>query len=194
MKIGIFGGTFDPIHLGHLLLAEQALEAVPLDEVWFVPAGEPPHKRERVVTPAFHRLRMVELATREHPRFRVSDLEVKRQGPSYTVHTIEALKAAHPQHHFFLLVGADMVKDLPNWYKTNKIIQHVQILALGRPGVETGDIPAEIRERLTWIEGAAETNISSSLIRRRLAAGKSVRYLLPEPVYQYVKEHRLYGT
>jgi len=194
MRIGIFGGTFDPIHLGHLLLAEQALEAARLDEVWFIPAGEPPHKQGKTITMAEHRYRMVLLATEGHPRFRVSRIELDRKGPSYTVDTIETLTHMNPNDHFFLLVGADMVKDLPRWYKIKKILQFVHVIGLGRLGIGREEVPVEISERLVWIPDAIETNISSTTIRERLAQGKSVRYLVPERVRQYIKENGLYGS
>lgn len=194
MKIGIFGGTFDPIHFGHLLLAEQAMELIPLDEVWFIPTGEPPHKQGKKITAAEHRYQMVLLATQEHPSFRVSRMELDRQGPSYTIDTIQTLTQMHPNDQFFLLVGADMVKDLPRWYKIKKILQFVHVVGLGRLGIKEEKIPDDIHERLTWIPDAVETNISSTTIRDRLALGKSIRYMVPEQVRQYIKENGLYGS
>ncbi|MGA9173829.1 MAG: nicotinate-nucleotide adenylyltransferase [Thermoactinomyces sp.] len=194
MRVGIFGGTFDPIHLGHLLLAEQAMETASLEQVWFIPAGEPPHKQGNEITSAHHRLQMVKLATETNPHFVVNDLEIKRKGPSYTVDTIQILKELTPENDFFLLVGADMVKDLPHWYKIKKILQFVRVIGLGRPGVRAEGLPDFIVDRLQWIPEAIETTISSTVIRQRANLGKSLRYLVPDPVYQYIKEHRLYGT
>jgi nicotinate-nucleotide adenylyltransferase len=194
MNIGVFGGTFDPIHFGHLLLAEQAMELVPLDEVWFIPTGEPPHKKGKKITEAEHRYQMVLLATQDHPYFRVSRLEMERKGPSYTIDTLQTLKEMYPNDQFFLLVGADMVKDLPRWYKIKEILQFVHIVGLGRLGVKEGKIPDDIHERLTWIPDAVETNISSTTVRERLAHGKSIRYMVPEQVRRYIKENRLYGS
>lgn len=194
MKIGIFGGTFDPIHFGHLLLAEQARELVPLDEVWFIPAGEPPHKKGREITAAEHRYQMVLLATKDHPSFKVSRIEMDREGQSYTIETIQKLTQMYPDDQFFLLVGADMVKDLPQWYKIKKILQIVHVVGLGRMGVEDENIPDDIQQRLTWIPDAIETNLSSTAIRKRLANGKSIRYMVPEQVRQYIKENGLYGS
>ncbi|MBA4493076.1 nicotinate-nucleotide adenylyltransferase [Paenactinomyces guangxiensis] len=194
MKVGIFGGTFDPIHMGHLLLAQQALEEVPLDHVWFIPASEPPHKQDKQITPSDHRVRMVELAIENNPAFCLSRIELDRQGPSYTVDTVQELAETYPNHQFFLLVGADMVKDLPHWYKIKKILQFVQVIALGRPGVDLEPLAADIAASVTWISGGIETNLSSTLIRHRVAQGKTVRYLVPDSVCQYMKEHGLYGT
>jgi nicotinate-nucleotide adenylyltransferase len=194
MKVGIFGGTFDPIHFGHLLLAEQAREAASLHEIWFVPAGEPPHKQGKPVTPAMERKKMVELAIEGHPQFKVNPIELMRSGPSYTVDTIMELKKQNPHVEFFLLVGADMVKNLPKWYKIKEIIQNVQVIGLGRPGFDHDALPEYIEERLMWIPDAVETNISSSIIRERLMLNRSVRYLVPDSVYKYIKEQGLYGS
>jgi nicotinate-nucleotide adenylyltransferase len=194
MKVGIFGGTFDPIHFGHLLLAEQAREAASLHEIWFIPAGEPPHKQGKPVTPAMERKKMVELAIEGHPQFKVNPIELMRSGPSYTVDTIMELKKQNPHVEFFLLVGADMVKNLPKWYKIKEIIQNVQVIGLGRPGFDHDALPEYIEERLMWIPDAVETNISSSIIRERLMLNRSARYLVPDSVYKYIKEQGLYGS
>ena len=194
MKVGIFGGTFDPIHFGHLLLAEQAREAASLHEIWFIPAGEPPHKQGKPLTPAEERKKMVELAVEGHPQFKVNPIELLRSGPSYTVDTIMELRKQNPHVEFFLLVGADMVKNLPKWYKIKEIIQNVHVIGLGRPGVDHDALPEYIEERLMWIPDAVETNISSSIIRERLMLNRSVRYLVPDSVYKYIKEQGLYGS
>ncbi|MFC7440666.1 nicotinate-nucleotide adenylyltransferase [Laceyella putida] len=194
MKVGIFGGTFDPIHMGHLILAEQAREVAALDQVWFIPAAEPPHKLDKQITAASHRVHMVHLAVRCHPCFHLSTMELEREGPSYTYDTLRVLRESHPGVEFYLLVGADMVKDLPNWYKIKEILQFVQVIGLGRPGVEVETLPAEVKNSLHWIPDAIETNISSTEIRQRLRQGKSVRYLVPDSVYQYMREHGLYGS
>jgi nicotinate-nucleotide adenylyltransferase len=180
--------------MGHLLLAEQALEAAALDQIWFIPAGEPPHKQGKAITPAEHRMQMVELAIQGNPRFYASGIELEREGLSYTVDTIEKLNELYPDIKFFLLVGADMVKDLPHWYKIKKIIQFVRVIALGRPGVWIEGLPDFIEKRLSWIPDAILTNLSSSTIRQRAREGKSIRYLVPDAVYQYIKEHGLYGS
>ena len=194
MKVGIFGGTFDPVHFGHLLLAEQAREAASLHEIWFIPAGEPPHKQGKPLTPAEERKKMVELAVEGHPQFKVNPIELLRSGPSYTVDTIMELRKQNPHVEFFLLVGADMVKNLPKWYKIKEIIQNVHVIGLGRPGVDHDALPEFIEERLMWIPDAVETNISSSIIRKRFMLNRSVRYLVPDSVYKYIKEQGLYGS
>ncbi|KPC74691.1 nicotinate-nucleotide adenylyltransferase [Laceyella sacchari] len=194
MRVGIFGGTFDPIHLGHLILAEQAREVAALDQVWFIPAAEPPHKLDKRISASNHRVNMVRLAIQHHPCFQLSTMELERKGPSYTHDTVRMLSEAHPDAQFYLLVGADMVKDLPNWYKIKEILQSVQVIGLGRPGVEVESLPVYVKNRLHWIPDPTLTNISSTMIRQRLSQGKSARYLVPDAVYQYMKEHGLYGS
>ncbi|MBN2908595.1 nicotinate-nucleotide adenylyltransferase [Polycladomyces sp. WAk] len=194
MNIGIFGGTFDPIHIGHLIIAEQAWQSAGLDEVWFIPAASPPHKPGQDITPAEHRVEMVRLAIRDHPKFRLSTVELQRPGPSYTVDTVRQLCAQHPRDRFFLIVGGDMVNDLPNWYKIEEILQMVDIIGHARPGTTTDALPPEIAEKVIWVRDPVTVNVSSTQIRRQLASGASARYLLPEPVRKYIKGKRLYGT
>ncbi|WP_124727873.1 nicotinate-nucleotide adenylyltransferase [Staphylospora marina] len=194
MKIGLFGGTFDPVHLGHLLLADQALEAADLDEIWWIPAGEPPHKLEKKVTPSMHRVNMVKQAISGNPRFRLCLTEVNRSGPSYTVDTVKELVRIRPDASFHLLVGADSVNDLPRWHEIGTILRLVRVVAMGRPGHDRRPLPEEVAKRLQWIPDAVETGISSTEIRRRLVAGKSVRYMVPEPVLRYIRENRLYES
>jgi nicotinate-nucleotide adenylyltransferase len=194
MRVGILGGTFDPIHLGHLLLAEQAVEEGKLDQVWFIPAAAPPHKPHHTITAAHHRVEMISLAIQDQPRFALSRIELERQGPSYTFHTVTQLVEKHDNCQFFLLIGADMVKDLRNWYKMKEMLQFVQVIGLERPGVDAKGIAAEIATQVIWISQGIKTNISATMIRHRITQGKSVRYLIPTLVHQYLKEHRLYGS
>lgn len=194
MRVGIMGGTFDPIHYGHLLIAEQAREAMNLDYVWFVPAGDPPHKKHKRISSAEQRLQMVRLAIANHPCFQVNDLEIKRSGPSYTLLTIQELSKQFPDIQFFLIMGEDMVKNLPQWYKIEKILQYVQIIGLHRPGVIADDIPDFVEKQVHWVEEAVEIKLSSTFIQKQVRSGKSVRFMVPDPVYQYMKEQSLYGS
>ncbi|SDZ24391.1 nicotinate-nucleotide adenylyltransferase [Thermoactinomyces sp. DSM 45892] len=194
MRIGIMGGTFDPIHHGHLLIAEQAREGMNLDQVWFVPAGDPPHKRHKTITSAKHRLHMVQLATENHPCFQVKDIEIKRSGPSYTLLTIQEFTKQYPDAHFFLIMGEDMVKNLPEWYRIEKILQYVQIIGLHRPGTKADDIPNYIDKHVCWIEDVVEIRLSSTFVQKQVRLGKSVRYMVPDLVDQYIKEQGLYGS
>lgn len=194
MKIGIMGGTFDPIHFGHLLMAEQAREAMKLDQVWFIPTGAPPHKQGKEITAAEDRLKMVQVAIRDHPQFRCLDIEIQRQGPSYTLHTVQQLTHIYPKFHFYLIMGADMVKNLPQWYKIEEILQLVGVIGLHRPGYIATDIPDFIENHVYWVEKMIETNLSSTFIKEQIQSDKSVRYMIPDSVYQYIKEQSLYGS
>src|SRR6516165_6442591 len=134
MRVGIFGGTFDPVHTGHLILAEQCREQGRLDEVWFVPAPRPPHKDEPSLTRFEQRVEMLALALAGNPAFRIDELEKERSGPSYTVETLAELKRRHPEHTFLLLVGGDSLVDLPRWYDPRGIVAQAGLLVMERPG------------------------------------------------------------
>lgn len=182
------GGTFDPIHCGHLLAAEQAREQAGLDEVWFMPAGIPPHKSQAVLTSAAVRLRMVELAVADHESFRVTDVELKREGPSYTYDTIVQLVEQFPECRFSFIIGGDMVETLPKWYRYEELSRMIRFIGLARPGSEAGRAP---RAGVTFVEMPV-WDISATLIRTRAGAGQSIRYLVPRSVERYIKENRVY--
>lgn len=185
--VGIMGGTFDPIHCGHLLAAEQAREQAMLDEVWFMPTHIPPHKSREGLTPAHHRLRMVELAVADHPAFRVCDEELKREGPSFTYDTMLRLTEKFPAYRFSFIIGADMVNTLPQWNHYEELIGLVRFIGLARPGSRL----KRENEHVTYVEMPV-WDISSTLIRSKVAAGKSIRYLVPDAVARYIKENGFY--
>ncbi|GAB6933975.1 nicotinate-nucleotide adenylyltransferase [Calditerricola satsumensis] len=189
MKVGLFGGTFDPPHVAHLAAAERVRDELALDEVWFVVAGQPPHKMRDAVSPAHHRLRMVELAVADHPAFRVCDIELRRPGPSYTVDTVRALRRQHPDAEFYFIVGADMAADLPNWRAIDELKTLVRFVALGRPGYARPVLPGI---PLHWVDMPLLA-LSATELRRWIRAGRSVRYLVPEAVRQYMEAHEVYG-
>ncbi|SDW99257.1 nicotinate-nucleotide adenylyltransferase [Marininema mesophilum] len=194
MKIGIFGGTFDPIHMGHLIMAEQARFAEELDEIWFIPAKTPPHKKGPHMD-ATHRLAMVERAVADHPSFCASRIELDRKGPSYTVDTMIFLGKMYPQHQFYLIMGADMVLHLPKWHRIKEILERVSVIGLLRPGysLDEKELSPEVRRRLTLVSKGVKVDISSTNLRNRLIRGDSVRYLIPESVRLYMEENQLYG-
>src|SRR5437588_11938966 len=134
MRVGVFGGTFDPIHQGHLILAEQCREQGRLDEVWFVPAPRPPHKEGQTVTRFDQRVEMLALALAGNPAFRVQDLEKEREGPSYTVLTLAELQRRHPGDELFLLIGSDTLADLPTWREPQRLVRQAGLLVTARPG------------------------------------------------------------
>lgn len=193
MRIGILGGTFDPIHSGHLLIAEQAKQQVDLDQVWFVPAGAPPHKTDQRVTPVDHRANMVQLAIADHPFFHLSKIEIDRPGFSYTIDTINLFVKTYPTDEFYLIVGADTVKDMPNWHKIKEIIKLVKIIGIHRPKVQLDHLPQWMDERLIWIKEEVGIYVSSSYIRQHITNRCLLQYVLPSDIYQYIEENQLYA-
>jgi nicotinate-nucleotide adenylyltransferase len=200
MRLGIFGGTFDPVHYGHLLLAELCREACRLDQVWFVPAATPPHKSPRAITPAVQRLEMLELAVGGNERFAVSTVEVDRGGVSYTVDTLAEIKAADPQRELFFLLGGDSLKDLPQWREPARICELALPVAVRRAGAAEPDFDRlsgiVSAERLDQIRCSQvqmpQIELSSSELRRRTAAGLSIRYQTPRAVEKYIETAGLY--
>ena len=202
MRIGIFGGTFDPVHLGHLILAEQAREQGRLDEVWFVPAPRPPQKDGRSITRFDVRVEMLELAIAGNASFRVDPLERDRTGPSFTVDTLTELHRRAPEHAYALIVGGDALADLPLWRDPRGIVSRAELLVMARPGsspIDEGDLrrslglTGEDELRMRVIE-APLIDIASRDIRRRVTEGRSVRYLLPRSIEVFVGERRLYAA
>ena len=201
-KIGIFGGTFDPVHLGHLIMAEQCREQAQLDQVWFIPAARPPHKQERTLTPFAQRVEMLTLAIAGMPAFRVDDLEKDRPGPSYTAETLQSLHERYSQTQFSLLLGSDSLPDLPEWKNPKRIIELAELLVYGRPdwplrGVE------EVRQSLTLgdetllrlrVVHAPLIDIASRDLRERVTQHRSIRFLVPRAVECYIEEKKLYRT
>lgn len=191
MRLGVFGGTFDPPHLGHLIVAQDAHARLSLDRVLFVPAAIPPHKRDRPQSPAALRLEMVRAAVAADPRFAVDDLELCRAGPSYTVDTLRELRRRDPDAELFLLLGADQARDFGTWREPHEIARLATLVLLTRAGVSAtapGHDAAAIRLEVTRID------ISSTDIRRRAAAGEPIRYLVPEGVEAIIRREGLYGT
>jgi nicotinate-nucleotide adenylyltransferase len=188
VKVGIFGGTFDPPHYGHLIAAQDAIVEIELDRVLFIPALIPPHKQRNSVTPAATRLRMIEAATRSDERFEVSDVELQRSGPSYTVHTLRQLRAARPDDQLFLLLGEDQVREFHTWREPDEVLQHAALVMLARAGIEeaTGGDIVHQTVRVTRID------ISSTLVRERVGAGVPIRYLVPAEVEKIIADERLY--
>jgi nicotinate-nucleotide adenylyltransferase len=209
-RVAIFGGSFNPIHYGHLLLADEMLEALALERVLFVPAGQPPHKPAGAVAPAADRHAMVKLATAGHPRFAVSDLELRRPGLSYTVDTLETLAASGDQ--LFLLIGSETFLDLLSWRAPRRIAELARLVVVPRTGSAFDPDSAAAQKVLreigadgfTVAAGAAGTGravliahvaslpISASDLRRRAHEGRSLAFRVPDAVMEYMRAHRLY--
>lgn len=195
-RIGIFGGTFDPIHLGHLHIANGLREKLDLDQIVWVVAGKPPHKRGQIVSEDDDRIAMVQLALGECPGDIVSRVEVDRPGPSYTADTLEQLTRELGPAEYFFLMGEDSLRDFPTWRDPERILQHADLGVVGRPGIDT-DL-AHLSTELPSLSGHVhlvqleELPYSSSEIRRRVAAGLSIDDYTVEPVAQYIRDHGLY--
>ncbi len=195
MKVGILGGTFDPVHVGHLALAGRALDGLALDQVLFVPAGEPWRKTQRPITPAVHRLAMLRLAIEGNPAFGISDIELRRDGPTYTADTLEALAGERLDDAFWFILGADALADLPNWREPERIVRHAILAVAPREGelavdAATLGVPG-IAGRVISFD-CPRIDVSSSIIRERVAAGADIRGLVPERVRAYIEEYALY--
>jgi nicotinate-nucleotide adenylyltransferase len=186
VRIGLLGGTFDPIHLGHLRAAEVAREALALEQVWFVPAGVPPH-RPQAVSPGRDRFAMVALATTGHPRFSVSDVELEREGPSFTVDTLRQLRGLHPEAEFVLIVGSDTFAEMDTWREHETVFGLATVAVVVRPGAAA--LPEGARA--VAVEGAG-LPISATEIRERARAGRSVRYLVTDAVADFIAKRGLY--
>jgi nicotinate-nucleotide adenylyltransferase len=189
MKLGILGGSFDPIHLGHLRAAENARDALGLDRVLFVPAGQPPHKTGATLAPAGDRFAMVALATAGHPAFVPSDRELVRPGASYTVDTLEELRRERPSDDLVLLVGSDTLAEMSSWREPERIFALCAVAVFERPGSPRGEPPRGARVLEVKGQGLL---LSASSVRALLREGKSVRYLVPEPVADFIAKRGLY--
>lgn len=195
-KIGILGGTFDPIHIGHLVAADQALFFAGLDEIWFMPAPNPPHKMDTEITTINHRLEMVKRVVEIDRRYKLCTIELDRLGPSYTLDTIKELKIKYSDYEFFFIIGGDMIKYLPKWYGIEELITIVSFIGLDRPGYDyqaTSSRDKNILEQVKLIP-MPQLDISSSQIREWVKAGRVIRYFVPISVERYIRENRLYES
>ncbi len=197
-KFGIMGGTFDPIHLGHLVIANEVLNKYSLEKIIFIPAGKPPHKKGPKAC-SFDRFVMAELATLSNDKFTVSDIEIEKEEKSYTVNTIRELLSIYEDTEFYFITGADAVITLPDWHEADNLLKLCRIVAVSRPGFDI----SEIEKMLLKINAQNDTRIellqvpmlqiSSTDIRERIKNGMSVKYLLPESVEQYIIKNNLYA-
>jgi nicotinate-nucleotide adenylyltransferase len=190
MRVGILGGTFNPPHIAHLILAETIRTACALDQIRWIPAGTPPHKSAD--TGAGHRLAMTRLAVAGNPAFTVSDLEIVRGGASYTIDTVEALQNTEPDVDFSLLIGGDSLADLLSWHRPDDLVARVPLVVYPRPGVDPHpEGSVRYAGRISYVD-APLIDISSQSIRHRVRQGLSIRYLVPDAVHAYILELGLY--
>ncbi len=197
-KIGIMGGTFNPIHIGHLLLGQQALEEFSLDQILFVPSGHSYMKEQSGMTDKYLRYEMCRQAIEEHADFLISDVEVRRSGNSYTYETLEELKKEYPEADFFFILGADNIFDLEAWKYPERILHNCTILTAVRPM----DGSERLTEQIAYLEekysirigllSMPQMEISSTMIRKRLSQGKTVKYMVPDRVLSFISSHDLY--
>jgi nicotinate-nucleotide adenylyltransferase len=198
IRLGILGGTFDPPHIAHLVMADQARSQLNLSCVFLVPAGQPPHKLGRPVTPIEHRLAMTQLAIADDPSLTLSRVDVDRPGPHYTADTLALLRAAHPDDELYLLIGSDSLRDLTIWRDPARVVAQARLAVMRRPDAELNIPRLEsalpgISARVEWLD-APWLDISSSDIQRRVRAGLSIRHLVPAAVEQYIVEYGLYRS
>jgi nicotinate-nucleotide adenylyltransferase len=193
------GGTFDPVHFGHLAAAEGAMHLCALDRVIFMPNRQPPHKPGRPISPVEHRCAMVRLAIAGNPRFAYSDMELGREGPSYTVHTIRAVQAEHPDWRTAFIVGMDSLIDIQTWYDYRTLLTLTDLVVVSRPGYPAeqrdavlAQLGPELAARIRILETPG-VSVSSSRLRQLAAVGYPLRYLVPEAVSGYIAEHGLYA-
>jgi nicotinate-nucleotide adenylyltransferase len=195
-RLGILGGTFDPPHIAHLVMADQAREQLKLARVFFVPAGQPPHKLGRALSPVEHRVAMTQLAIAGDERFVISRTDVDRPGPHYTADMLTLMRAEYPGDELYLLIGSDSLRDLKIWREPARVVAQARLAVISRPGAEPdwhtleASLP-EISARVDWVD-APRLDISSTDIQRRVRAGLAIRYLVPMPVERYIIEHGLY--
>ena len=197
-RIGVLGGTFDPPHYAHLVLAENGLVQLRLDRVLFVPAGRPPHKPDEPITPVRHRLAMLRVALTGNEAFAISEVDVDRHGPHYTVDTLRILHQNHPSGCFFFLMGGDSLAEFETWRDPAGILEQAHLGVMQRPGSETDLSSLEERlpgtsERLAWLD-APYLEISGTDLRRRVSQGLPIRYLVPRGVEAYIGRHALYAS
>ena len=193
-RIGILGGTFDPIHIGHLVAADQALFYGNLDEVWFMPTFIPPHKQDSEITEVKHRLEMAKRVVSLDERYKLCTVEIEREGTSYTIDTIKQIKNRYPKHDFNFIIGGDMIKYLPKWYQISELVQLIQFIGLERPGYtfDTEDTHHQDIFSKVKIIPMPQLEISSSQIRSWIKEGRNIRYVVPQVVEEYIREHRIY--
>ncbi|MCX7710090.1 MAG: nicotinate-nucleotide adenylyltransferase [Clostridia bacterium] len=198
-RIGILGGTFDPVHYGHLITAETVREAFQLDKVLFIPSGQPPHKDNSRVLPAEHRFHILKAAAGSNPFFEVSRIEIEREGYTFTVDTLSQLRNVYNPHtKIFFIIGADVVPDLVTWRNFQKVFTLCEFIAVFRPGSNKNAFSDEIHRLETEYMAKIHTaevpliDISSTEIRSRAKEGKTIKYLVPECVEEYIKTHGIY--
>jgi nicotinate-nucleotide adenylyltransferase len=192
-KIGLLGGTFDPVHNGHLIISEYLRVELNLEQVWFIPTNKHPLKNNKDISSSEARLQMLNLAIAGNPYFKSYDYEVRKEGISFTIETLRELKKQYQSHRpeFYFFIGMDNVNDLPKWKDPEEILQICQVVAFGRPGFQPSERVRQYLPKIKFIQ-APLLEISSSIIRNRVQAEQSIRYMVPDSVREYITEKKLY--
>jgi nicotinate-nucleotide adenylyltransferase len=200
-NIGLFGGTFDPPHLGHLISAEALADALSLDRIIFIPSGNPPHKKDRPITPGEKRMEMLRLAIADNPRFEVNDWELRQPAATYTINTVRYFQKTYPTSRLCWLIGADSLHDLPNWFEFESLIEMVDIVTACRGGLDIEKILSGLKDRLTnaqfeklrtHLVKTPMIEIAAHEIRAKVQCQKSIRYLVPSAVEHFIRQEGLY--
>ncbi len=193
MKLGLYGGTFDPIHTGHLILAESVRSQLALDRILFIPAAIPPHKKDSKITESAIRYEMIQLAIANNPHFEVSPIDIDRKGVSYTVDTIKIIQEQMQlqREELFFIIGADNILGFPSWHKPAEILELCQIVVLPRPEIDLKNIHPMLKDKILVVKTPL-IEISSSVIRQLIKQDRSIRYLVPEPVFHYLRRNQVY--
>ncbi|WLD92153.1 nicotinate-nucleotide adenylyltransferase [Alkalihalobacillus sp. AL-G] len=187
-RIGILGGTFDPPHVGHLMIAKQVLEQCRLDRIWFIPSAEPPHKKNSTITKGKDRIEMVKRAIVDEDRFELCLLEFERQGLSYTIDTVKELKRMYPTSHLYFIIGGDMVDSLHTWDRIDELLNEITFIAVKRPG---SDFKSPYQDSLVQVEFPT-IDLSSTWIREQIKSGRTTDYYVTAEVRKYIEENLLY--
>ena len=195
-NLAVYGGTFDPIHYGHLLVAEQVYDNFSVEKILFMPAGDPPHKINREITDARHRYRMIQLAIEGNENFLISDYELKKGGKSYTADTLRYFKENRIAENLYFIIGADSLLDIFDWREPEFLLQNAYFIVAGRPGYQLKEVMLEEKykpylKQISFLD-TIEVGYSSSRIRVLLKEGKSIKYQTPDLVIEYIEEHHLY--
>jgi nicotinate-nucleotide adenylyltransferase len=193
-RLGVMGGTFDPIHNGHLAAAREVARRLGLDEVVFIPAGHPWQKQDRDITDVEHRFRMVVIATQDEPGMSVSRIDIEREGPTYSVDTLRDLRAAHPHAELFFITGADALAGLPTWRDPQEVVSLAHLVGVTRPGydLEAARLQAGLPEGVVTLLEIPGVEVSASECRERASSGESLDGLVPEAVANHIRDHGLY--
>jgi len=193
IDVGLFGGSFNPPHVAHQVIANVVRDQFAMDEVWWIPNAQPPHKPDSELAAAHHRLAMTRVATDDDPAFQVSDIEIRRDGVSYTVDTVRALQEEHPSIRFALIIGSDSLDSFASWHRPDEIASRVPMIVYKRPGPIESVAPPRFANHVRFV-AAPVMEISGTEVRKRREAGRSIRYFVPEPVRRYIEENDLYNA